>query len=83
ACSCPESSKSMPSIFVPPRSIPIRMGVVVDYSWAGQKGPSSPILSRVEGKAAGTLASGAYLSVRAHDKGPRTLLADFFNSPIP
>ncbi len=37
-----------------------------------QKGPSS--------KAAGALAGGAYEGVREHDKGPRTQLADFFNT---
>ncbi|MBA3968249.1 MAG: hypothetical protein H0X47_21235 [Nitrospirales bacterium] len=45
-----------------------------------QKGPSSPVLRLLEGKAAGDLAGGAYEGVREHDKGPSTQLADFFNT---
>jgi len=38
-----------------------------------------PVEKSPSSKAAGSLASGAYSLVREHDKGPRTLLADFFN----
>jgi hypothetical protein len=41
--------------------------------WSVQKGLSS--------KATATLASGAYRLVREHDKGARTPLAAFFNTP--
>ena len=40
-------------------------------------------MKKASSKAAGPLARGAYaLSVREHDKGPRTPLAGFFNSPL-
>ena len=45
-----------------------------EISGSVQKGLSS--------KAAATLASGAYRLVREHDKGARTPLASFFNTPF-
>jgi hypothetical protein len=40
-----------------------------------QKGPSSPVLRPLEGKAAATWTSGAYKLVREHGQGARTPLA--------
>ena len=44
------------------------------------RSPVRSLLGRARSsKAAGPLARGAYTAVREHDKGARTLLADFFN----
>ena len=65
---------AVPSTYETPR-------LTREKQWIVQKGPSSPALRPLEGKAAAAWTSGAYGGVREHGQGARTPLAAFFNTP--